>query len=527
MSHVGSQTTRMQKPGTTSQKRLLCIALLFWLLACCSQIETLLIEPRSDSAAWLYMGARQAHGQMPGRDLWDNKLPLIYLMGRAAMALGCPRLFLWLTEAGLTAVAATAVLVLLRRVDKSALPASDPARSFRTPALAAGLLLCIVAGAPSFHAGGFKTEIYAMPLSVLALVLSLLSIQRGGRFWMGAAAGGCWTLAVSFRLPVAIVALAAVVYIAATCRGPRWWAWMAAHITGLVVGGFLVLLHPLLAGYLRECIAASVLWPAGLNGEHIPGPLSISTGRRFAEVGQDLLKLGWLYVPAVCGLVLAWRRGEKAFVGLVGLWLIAALASAASGWASYAHYLYISFAPACLACGLLIGHASSLQSRWWALGLLGLAALVVGFQNIKEIVRYGPGKIDPDRIATRQFLLRETEPTDGVFIWAWNRSAPLLYEIDRPPGTRHFLAHTYFNMDMGLSAEMVAEFEAEMPRWIVEDTWRNRPPLIGSPNPAQFVPPPASLARLQQLVNQNYDSVASYGHFTVLKRRCADPHQPG
>ena len=168
---------------------------LFLTLALTSQIETLLIAPRDDSAVWLYIAARQAHDEMPGRDLWDNKLPLIYQIGRLALWTGRPQATLWLLEGLLTAAGALAIERLLRRM-------GEPAG-----ARAAAILLCLVSGLPGQHAGGYMTEIYAMPLTAAAAWLSVAAAQRRSTS-CGFAAGLCWGLAVSFRMTLAPVCAA-------------------------------------------------------------------------------------------------------------------------------------------------------------------------------------------------------------------------------------------------------------------------------------------------------------------------------
>ncbi len=172
-----TESTAHPAPGTRIMGR---IARVYLALSAAFQIETLLIPPRQDSAAWLFMAARQEYGQMPGRDLWDNKLPLTYLIGRAAHASGHPQLFLWLLESAVTAAGGMAVFAAARRMT--------------TPraATVAGGLLCVASGAPAFHAGGYMTEIYAMPLSAIAVWLGLCSLDRPGRVAHALGAGLAW-----------------------------------------------------------------------------------------------------------------------------------------------------------------------------------------------------------------------------------------------------------------------------------------------------------------------------------------------
>ncbi len=269
---------------------------------------------------------------MPGRDLWDNKLPLIYLIGRAAMATGHPKLYLWLFEAALTALGACAVARIVEEC--SADQAIRRAAASDRPnfaALAGGAALCVVSGEPSFHAGGFQTEVYAMPLSALAVMLLLKAMAGGSRFANPAAAGLLWTIAVSFRLPLGLAAVGVTAVVLLLVNRGRRVRFASLTVLGVAAGVAVVFAHPLLAGYLRECVECAVLWPLDWHGRRIPGPLVPSTADRLKDCLQDVLKLAWLHVPAVAGYVVAVRKGLGRLMAPAIVWYAAAMASSAWG----------------------------------------------------------------------------------------------------------------------------------------------------------------------------------------------------
>ena len=503
--------------------------LLFFGLSLVFQIETLLVAPKSDSAAFLYIGARQAAGQMPGRDLWDNKLPLIYQIGRAAMATGSPRAFLWLVEAALTALGALAVCKLVPgkpAPERTIAPARIAAPAPDRAGLAAGILLCVICGAPSYHAGGFMTEVYAMPLSALAVFLSWRSFTRAGRSaGYGIAAGLCWAVAISFRLPLGLAAVGVVGYCAVAispsvsvsqARRSSKLVCLTAHVVGLLLGVLVVFAHPIAAGYARDSLDVAILWPLGLSGERVAGPLTLTAAERLADFAQDIAKLGWLHAAAIVGFFLGRHGPNRSLAGVAAVWYAAATASAALGWVSYAHYQYVAFAPICLGCGLLFGRLRRPLAGRLAVGIVALTAVVICTQNVRTLTKQDRRSTDVERSAVVDYLHTATDTEASVYIWAWNRSADLLYRIDRPPGNRHFMAHSYFNMDLSLFDEMVEAFVADPPAWIVVDRHRRKPDLIG-PTTTEWEQTTPSLRRLREFVQRQYRTEAEFGRYTILR----------
>lgn len=506
---------------------------LFFVLSLAFQCETAIIPPRADSAAWLFMGQRQAFGEMPGRDLWDNKLPLIYLVGRLAMFTGHPQVFLWLVEAALTAAGALAVSAIVDASQTS----NRPSRS----GTLAGVLLCITTGAVSYHAGGYMTEIYAMPLSAIAAWCTLRARNEPARWVMAMASGLLWTLAVSFRLPFGLAAVAIVSCVLFSTPKPFRVRLLGCHLVGILGGAFVIFFHPVFAGYLRDCIDAAILWPLGIGHDRVPGPFTPSTAKRLADWAQDALKLGWLHAAAIGGIVVAWRAsirtatvkerpstpdGEAAsestnrslIIGTVALWYAAAMFSAAWGWASYAHYQYVAFAPMCLGIGILISHLRPPHQIRVATSLLVVTTAVVGFQVSRELWRYQASGDDAEQSAAIAFINNQAAPEDSVLVWAWGRSADALYRLNRSPGTRHFMAHSYFDMDLTLFNEFSNHLKSD---WILEDSRRDKPPLRFEPL-KPFSPTPDSLLRVQQLVSSRYQPMATFGPWRVFKRRPPD-----
>lgn len=485
--------------------------ILFFVIALICQCETALVTPRADSAAWLFMGQRQAFGEMPGRDLWDNKLPLIYLIGRLAMFTGHPQVFLWLVEAALTAVGALAVAFM---VDLGTQNEFKPTR----PATMAGALLCIASGIASYHAGGFMTECYAMPLSALAVLCTFLAVRSPASNHCAIFAvlsGLTWTLAVSFRLPLGLAAVGVWGVLLTQIKSVRHqFIFTGGHAFGVLAAVAVVTIHPLMSGYLEDCIDAAILWPLGIGHDRIPGPFTPKTTERLADWTQDILKHGWLHAAAIWGILVARRNCSSGISRLVTVWYVTAILSAAWGWASYAHYQYVALAPICLATGLLFKSSVASNRRHLAPAVIAITSMVTSFQAGKEIHRELLALSDTDRIHSFRWINTKAASTDSVLLWAWGRNADLLCQLNRPPGVRHFMAHAYLDMDLALFNEFVAEFMNTPPEWVFEDTRRDEPPLTRDSD-QQNTPRIESVAALQQFIADRYTNEAAFGPWVI------------
>lgn len=492
---------------------------LFFALALAFQCETAIVTPRADSAAWLFMAQRQQSGEMPGKDLWDNKLPLIYLVGRAAVMTGHPQNALWFLEAVLTAAGA---LSIARMVDQSTPNATSKSR----PGTIAGAILCVASGAVSYHAGGYMTETYAMPLAAIAAWCTLNTLEPGRSIFYGVLSGCFWTLAVSFRLPLGLAAVGVAGFsMIPSGGGTRRLFRVGCHAIGIGAGLLAVFAHPIMAGYLSECIDAAVLWPLGIGHVRTPGALTLGAADRLRDWAQDIFKLGWLHAAAVAGIVIRWRGRNARNSQFAAIWYVAALLSAAWGWASYAHYQYVAFAPACLSIGLLLIDMRPPLARFVPRALIAVTVVIVGLQVVREAAGNRLAHDDADKQAAFEYTRSHALPGESVFLWAWGRNADLLYKLNRSPGVRHFMAHAYLDMDATLFDEFVTEIIHAPPRWILEDTRRNKPSLSGPADESVESSVP-SVRTLREFVARDYSREAVFGPWSIHRLRLPTASMP-
>lgn len=146
--------------------------------------------PDVDSAIFQYFGERMREGQLPYRDLYDHKPPLIFYLNYWGLMLGGgSRWGIWALE--------------LVAVGLSALIGFNTLKGFFgvIPAwvASAGFLMNLV----FVHEGGNLTEEYALPFQFAAIGLLLGMERRRKRGWWAFGLGVCIAMASTLKQPLA------------------------------------------------------------------------------------------------------------------------------------------------------------------------------------------------------------------------------------------------------------------------------------------------------------------------------------
>lgn len=146
--------------------------------------------PDVDSAIFQYFGERMREGQLPYRDIYDHKPPLIFYLNYWGLMLGGgSRWGIWALE--LLAVALSALIGF-----------NSMKRFYGTlPAwlASAGFLMNLV----FVHEGGNLTEEYALPFQFAAMGLLLDMERRGRGGWRAFFMGVCIAMASTLKQPLA------------------------------------------------------------------------------------------------------------------------------------------------------------------------------------------------------------------------------------------------------------------------------------------------------------------------------------
>ncbi|MEA4907851.1 MAG: glycosyltransferase family 39 protein [Anaerolineaceae bacterium] len=142
--------------------------------------------PGRDAGVFMYVGSQVLDGQVPYRDLWDHKQPLIFLVNAIGLGLSGGSLWgVWAMEFASLFAAAVLAFRALRK-------------AFGAGAAAVGLSGAMVTLGVVLHGGNY-TEEFALPFQFGALAL-LVDAEQNQRYgWRSVALGMCAAAAFLFK----------------------------------------------------------------------------------------------------------------------------------------------------------------------------------------------------------------------------------------------------------------------------------------------------------------------------------------
>ena len=412
------------------------------LVGALTHTAVLLAPLHSDVNAWLYIAGRMAHGEVPYRDHFENKLPLIYEVLRPILATGNPRVGLYVADlirCGITGWAA-GILVF-------------PIMGARVALAAAGLAVAVL-GIPIFY-GSTTTESFASPLLAAGIAVGV-SAARSGRSPLFGLAAFLVALGAGFRSPAALCGVALLVPVVALWRRDGKRSAVAAMLWGALGGGLgalVVVLPPLVGGYFREFSEVSFGWGAKYAAETSAFAKSgLSDGSILS--GWQVSKLWPVYAFAAVGAFGAARGGRHRAERLcVALWAGAGLAQARLGGHLYHHHFIPALVPLAVLAVFGAGDIVTWLGRWKrTAGAAGAVGAAVAFLSMlwptTQPWTQAWGRFDQATRArgvaeTVEYLDGVAAPDEPVLIWTWGWQAELWWRLDRPAPPRHFLAVIY------------------------------------------------------------------------------------
>lgn len=436
-------------------------------------------------------------GQMPYRDLFDNKPPLVYawyalsfvLFGEHVVA---PRI--------LASVLLSLTTLSLFSQARMVFP--------KTVAYLAAGLFGLSTGLP-FVALHANTEAYMLLPLVTSLVAFTVGVRRGGIRWFLLSGALCG--AAMMTKQVALWNLVALVGVAAALRWKtdgfslRTFRSSACLIAGAAASVGLVAVPFALTGSLDELFYANVSY----NWLYL-GVLSYS--ERLVDFASGTAYVAAAAAPlaggAIWGFLTVVRRRKQPLDYLILAWALASAAGVSTGGRFFPHY-FLQLMPAAAVLTALVVYEIATKRRVAPIGkpalAVGLLMVVVSLGTIG--VMYLAPRAAEQRLAesvaeqeewesnSRQlgaYIAARTGPDDEIF--NFGREAQIYFYADRRPAVRYFSDWPFWWDEATLYGTIKA-LRSTKPAYIIDTA---QPPLFA--DYAQYHP-----TVLMNLLEAEYD----------------------
>ena len=420
--------------------------------------------PAEDTGVFLYAAERLLEGGAPYRDIWDHKLPGVYFVDAAGLALA-GRTGIWIVQ---VVFLVAAVLIGFRALR----------REFGDAPAFVGSLAWLVASPRLFLEQGQTNfvEFFALPLQFGALLLYTPSLTASRAATIGVLGGA----AVLFK-PTLVGTWIAIGLVTLVRQRLAALVPLAAIAIGAAVPLLLVAVWALTRGILDLMVDQTLVYnrayasfmPVGTRIEDLIGGLRLTL-----PSGLVLIAVAaWFYAVAT-------RRWQSPLVpiALVALPLELVLSTFGRGY----HYYFLAWLPS---MGVLAAYGVS-ELRRRAPPRLARIVLVLGtlamFVQPSLLVTRLALTHDGDRFArVASYVAANSRPDETVFIWGSHALVLVLAERLAPTRFVYQYGPLYTR---GYSTPALVD-------QLLADLQRNRPVLILDASTEGFITPPLDSAR--------------------------------
>ena len=369
-----------------------------------------------DSGVFLYMGWRILHGEIPYRDLWDHKPPVIFYVDALGLALANgSRWGVWLIELCSLFIAAYLGFKLVKR-------------AFGASPAVVSLYLWLASLVFVIEGGNLTTE-YALPLQFACLWLACGLDEPTRRSWRGYAIGLLCGVIFFTKQNAVGVGIAITLYLVASRLRSGQVSRLIRELLTLLAGALTVSIVVVIyfaandalprfwsAAFLYNFAYSSGGLLAGIKSLVLsPFPLLQTGMLQFAIVGYGIALIGWL-----SGTALVRDHRPLLSIGLIGL-PIEFLLIGLSG-RSYAHYtmtlLPILSVFAGLTFWVITDHLSRVGIRRSAIGGFTAGILVVLSLALVRgyyLVASQYARVRDDTLIS--IVEQSTDSSDTVLLW--------------------------------------------------------------------------------------------------------------
>ncbi|MFH1844373.1 MAG: glycosyltransferase family 39 protein [bacterium] len=500
-------------------------------LACFLLLPVAFVIPARDSGVFLYIGQSLLRGEVPYRDVWDHKPPLIYLINALGLGLAGGRIWgTWLLELLSLSTAGWLSYRLLR--------------SLQGRVVAALVTLLWMLTLPDLLDRGNLTEEYSLPLQFGALYLALRHGWRGvtGRWYLGL---GILT-ALAFLLRQNHVATFAAIVLVTSLRGSQWrrpFELGSAAAWGLL--GMALVLVP--AGfYFLVQDAWGAMWEAAFRFNLSYTAVDLS--RRLQVLGSGIERVSWSFGALLVWLLVLVRRlarkpmstGRRGlFHDLVLIGVPLEMAAGSVSGRAYSHYFILWLPLLAVAVAELFGFLwqragvsrhRSVLARGLMLALVAAAGCGLRFQKLDTLYTQmrDPGA-DAAVKAAVKWITQNTNRDDRILMYG--AEARVLALSGRRSATRYVYQYPLVTRHYG-SDELAGQFLDDLRRFpplaIFDTNNALFPPLAvraraswrlpANENFSVYGPPPPAMDAFYDLVEREYRPTAVLEGWTLYQR---------
>ncbi len=457
--------------------------------------------PDRDSGVFAYIGRRILNGDLPYRDVWDHKPPLIFYLNALGLKIAPDSLWgIWLLSVLLLAGAIFCSHKLLSKLFNSEI-------ALVSTAIAMG-------GIPVLLGLGNLTTEYTLPLQFLALLLVWKfwneDVKSTWKYLFIGALGGLALLtkqsSIGIWLSIGVILLFQTFIKGKTRLSIMRLVWFVFGIA-IVVG--------LVALYFYRYGAFGAFWDqAFLYNFVYVGKSELGLMTRFVNLFTmreiepiAVFHLGMIgAILALAGIVL--RKGDQAkkerkdFFLLLLIDLLLEVLLTQLPDATYAHY-YLTLLPTLtvftgLSLSVLLSGLKNISKPFVPKAKNLFLALITLFASIPLLTEWYYSLKEPDQNFNKalvQFILQETQPDQTVLIWG--AETAINFYTDRTSPSRYVYQYPLVQENY-VTEEMILDFLSEIER--------NKPELIIDSARADmpFLQFPIESERINEQINKIY-----------------------
>ncbi|MCC7448277.1 MAG: hypothetical protein IT324_12730 [Anaerolineae bacterium] len=432
--------------------------------------------PQRDSGVFLYIARAVLNGQIPYRDVWDHKGPLIYYIDSVGLILGNGTIYgVWALEIAAMWAVLYMGFALLRQAFGSL------SAIFASVIFFASFLLAID--------GGNLIEEFALPFQFAALYLFVHTMPNGLSLKISLLLGillcGC------FLLRVNVIGVFAALVVVWLVQRPR----LSTVFRLLLAGGVAAVLLLLVLVYFASQNALNDFVEAYFRFNFAYSSVSWAQRLGSLQAGIALLAQSGISIIALTGWVIAatrvWKNRQQLsqvdwllLTAIIDLPIELILVTLSGN--QYHHY-YLTWLPCftiltAVAVDFIhkrlrrpgrVSKTPVLSNRWLRENLvLVLVITVIGLQAIRSAVLnlyLSPNPAFSSETLAARYIVESTQPEQSVLVWG--SQAVVNYIAERRAPTRFVyqlpLYWVGYNADAWLN-EMVHDLDTRQPAIIID-----------------------------------------------------------